>query len=54
MKQLLLILLMLTMLNGEENPYEDNMEESECWTEGGAPCEVLAEEWEENEGDEDE
>ena len=30
----------------QENPYEDSMEESECYAETGMNCEESAEEWE--------
>ncbi len=54
MKQILLILLMLSTLNGEDNPWEDE-EDPECYAEAGMNCEELAEEWaEENEGEDDE
>ncbi len=55
MRALLIALLLLTFSMAEENPYDDNMEEYECYAETGMNCEESAQEWaDENEEENEE
>ena len=50
MKKILRVMLAVMVVTiaisaNQENPYEDSMEESECYAETGQNCEESAEEW---------